>query len=86
MTVQILQRRRADLLTVEAVVDANTRLVWNNRKSSFMLKFRCSGKWYYQWLCWECRGGRRGYFPALVALYRHVRRAGLVTESLRRLA
>lgn len=83
---QILQRRRGDLLTVEAVVDADTRLVWNNRKSSFILKFRSSGRWYYQWLSWQCRAGRKSFFPALVALYRHLRRAGLVSESLRRLA
>lgn len=75
----------------EAMVgDANdSRVFWHAQNSGFGLKWRCEldGRYYSQWLMWSCRAGQKSYYPALRALYRALRRDGIVARgSLRRLA
>lgn len=73
----------------EAVVDEETRVIYTIRPDDehfFALKFKCAGKWYYQFLMWSCRGGKSKYYRAMVALYRYLRRNGIINHSLRYLA
>jgi len=66
--------------SVEAYVpgcDDETRVIWNPKKSGFMLKFKCAGRWHYQWLMWSCRAGKKSYYRPMIALYR-----ALVGENL----
>ena len=76
---------------MEAVVPGDkqeARVFWHQKNSGFGLKFKCSdGNWYSQWLMWSCRGGRTAYFKPMVALYRALRREGVVKSgTLKRMA
>lgn len=71
---------------IEVPVDADTYLVWARSKAEFMLKFRVSGRWYYQWLVWSCRANKGKYLKAVATLYRILKKNHLVTDNLRRLA
>lgn len=70
----------------EVVVDEETIIVWNSRQPFFILKFRCMGTWYHQWLTWRVRGEKGKYYRAMSALYRTIRHAGLTNDDLHRLA
>lgn len=84
---EVIRRNNPKSLRYEAIADENSRVIWVQQKEFFMLKFRVSGRWYYQWLCWAARAGRPSYYPALVSLYRTLRRKGLVErDSFHRLA
>jgi hypothetical protein len=66
--------------------DGGTFVCWDKRKDKFFLKYRCGGRWYYQWLTWNCRGGKAQLYKPLVALYKTLRRSGLITDKFHRLA
>ena len=77
--------------TVEATcsdTDPDTRVIWSAKSAvGLAVKFKCQGRWFYQSLHWSCRGGKRSYYPALVLLYRTLRKMNLVpAKSLRHLA
>lgn len=84
------RKGKNDKLTVSAVVDDDTRVIWVNKQKTFILQFKPKGaaknEWHYQWLSWKCRAGQRQLFPAVVALYRYLRRNGIVQDKLRYLA
>jgi hypothetical protein len=87
--VEVKKSRRGRLY--EALVgDANdARVYWYKPNRGFGLKWKCKsdGRYYSQWLMWSCRGGKKFYYPALRALYRALRRDGIVEKgSLRKLA
>lgn len=75
---------------VEAVVpgdEQQARVFWYHRNNGFGLKFKCGDAWYSQWLMWSCRAGQRSYYRPMVALYKALRRAGIVEPgTLKRLA
>lgn len=50
------------------------------------LAFNHEGRWWYQHLLWAVRGARQQYWPALVVLYRLIRRHQLSSQKLRSLA
>lgn len=70
----------------EVIVDQGTRIIWNSQQPFFILKFRCMGTWYHQWLSWKVRAGKKQYYRAMSALYRTIRHAGLTDDNLHRLA
>lgn len=90
MSIDIIHRRRQGKHFIEAIVPGDkgdARIYWRSDKSGFMLKFKCSGTWYYQWLHWSCRAGRPSYFRPMIALYRLLRKEGLASgKSLHELA
>lgn len=71
--------------TIEAAIPSNDqeRVCWRPDKSSYYLKFKVKDdpRWYYQWLVWSCRGGKRSYFRQVVALYRELRKQGIVAPK-----
>lgn len=75
---------------VEAIVPGDkqdARILWRPEKDGFILKFKCAGRWYYQWLMWSCRAGRKSYYRPMVALYRALRHGGEIKGAqLRHLA
>lgn len=66
----------------------DARVFWHYKNGGFGLKFKCSdGRWYSQWLMWSCRGGRSAYYLPMIALYRALRREGIVpAKMLKKLA
>jgi hypothetical protein len=87
--IEVKKSRRGRLY--EALVgDKNdSRVYWYEPNGGFGLKWKCEldGLYYNQWLMWSCRAGQKSYYPALRALYRALRRDGLVEKrSLRKLA
>lgn len=82
-TVNILTTRG----NLEALVPGDkgeVRICWAPNKSSFYLKWKCAGHWYYQWLMWQCRAGKKSYYRPMVALYRQLRRDGKVKPGMLR--
>lgn len=70
--------------SVEAVVPSDkdeSRVVWNPKKSGFILKFKCADRWYYQWLMWSCRAGQKSYYRPMIALYRALVKEGMVKRG-----
>jgi hypothetical protein len=63
---------------VVAIVDA----IGNG---SVFLRVRIDGGWYYSPLEWECCQNRRVVYPALVGVYKHLRRKHITQQSLRHL-
>lgn len=90
MGINIMIRRRQGKTFIEATVpgdEADARIYWRSDKSGFILKFKCEGSWYYQWMHWSCRAGRPHYYRPMVALYRFLRKEGFVSaKSLHKLA
>jgi len=89
----IVHRRKGAITSVEASTGEadDSRVCWQSnhpdKTDSLILKFKSGGEWYYQWVVWSCRGGKQHYYRALVALYRFLRKEGLVApKSLRRIA
>lgn len=75
--------------TYEAMVDDKTKVIFIDRTDeapSITLGFICEGKWWYQSMMWCCRAGKASYFPAMVQLYRYLRRNKITDHSLRFIA
>lgn len=82
----MVKKSLANRTRIEMPADEDSFVCWNKSKERFFIKFKCAGTWYHQWLSWSCREGKPRYYRALVALYKVLRRNGLVTDNLRYLA
>jgi hypothetical protein len=76
-------------ITREVPVDKQTAVGWIKKPDgyeTFYVKYLCAGQWNFQHMSWSCRGSRRLYYRAMVALYKMIRRARLTPFDLHYLA
>lgn len=73
---------RVDQTTALLLIDKGATM----ERHGLALGFNHEGRWWYQHLLWSVRGARRKYWPALVVLYRHIRRHKVSPQKLRSLA
>ena len=50
------------------------------------VKYKVGEQWLYQHLMLGCRGGAKNYFNQAKALYRHIKKEKLTSQTFRRLA
>ncbi len=89
LMIEVRKSRRGRLYEALVGDRSDSRVFWYEPNNGFGLKWRCEsdGRYYSQWLMWSCRAGQKSYYPALRALYRALRRDGVVEKgSLRKLA
>ncbi len=86
---QVIERKHPRGRSFEMRFDPENMLVLvmhNGEDPGLAIGTRLNGRWFFQWLMWSCRGGRKFWFRPLVAFYRHIRRNKLTDHSLRYLA
>jgi len=79
----------AGILRYEVAVDSDAKVIYRQPAHEYpaiILGFRSAGRWYYQGMHWNCRGGRPTYYRAMVTLYRFLRKNNVTDHSLRFLA
>jgi len=56
---------------------------WNADNEKFGLKWKdpSDDRWYQQWLKWSCRGSQPKYYRAMIALYKALKRGGVLKKG-----